>query len=764
MSDSSAVESDTGNRRAEQARYILGQPISGVEHGIEEVALVFALGARDAAAALVGHSDITQQALEARETVRQLEQGVARGRARLAEFEAQQVEHEETRAGKMLTRSMKIGVGVTAGGLVLALVGAIASLAWLLVLGLLVASGCGGFVMNERAKAKRTFDKQAAALEHETSQCQDSLRTEQFHLKNSVNRLAELDATLASFAASRSIAAVGRIYYPLRTLDMAGYRVLVDSLGLTPGTDFEIPDLATQPDVISRVAATVERTSHLPILLSPTQSRSNAIDALYGEEAELRAALDEFSAMVAGIPVYKRRLPIVRKDSKLARLAETSEATPSNGLPGGPVLASAASERTEAAIDELGEVARRQRAIGGQADEVLRDTHGRLESNLVAYQRSRGHAVDILHGEFLVAMRRSSLLSVVCYCPKCNRVPDYLLLKLGVPLEEAHLADQRQLLSHLNEDDEIARRLDGNVQFVSDLNRAYSAWKLLQIQLERTCASEDADAEAEADLSEWQASLARNRALRNQADVVVQEYRSILRAMVTGHSRPLLELARQARLRLDPVHDVWRCAVCDTAFDDPSIAEMGRLLRVKDDLVMPIWNHLWTEKDDFRKSEQFRTNEALQVMAEKESEKLLSIAESYKADMRPVRENIIRYAAEAENKQRQLVDTIEGLVQMGLMTEAKAEEVQGRIAMLMRGSISDTKRAAETKELMLTLEPQAQLSRRPSADDPINMLLSPSALFTETEEWPLFILENAAEIDQVEPLQIASQPTSLGVE
>ena len=50
------------------------------------------------------------------------------------------------------------------------------------------------------------------------------------------------------------------------------------------------------------------------------------------------------------------------------------------------------------------------------------------------------------------------------------------------------------------------------------------------------------------------------------------------------------------------------------------------MVKAYSDLMIPLWEHLWTEKADFRKSELFRTNEEMRRMTEKESEKLIDIA------------------------------------------------------------------------------------------------------------------------------------------
>lgn len=739
---------------------VLGEPIEGVADAIDEMALLFAAGAREAAAGLAAHQDLSQRRAAAAGAVDLGRRACKEGDEAVENAQTELGNLASTRSSRLMPSTVKTGLAGGAVGLGLAAVGGALGMSALVWLGMAATAAAIGYSIVQRGAAQKAYQSDVDAAENAYAHVSGRRDSDKAALDKARASMTELDEALAEFSAQRTITAVGRVYYPLRKVDMAGYQLLLDAVGSTSANEFQIPDLATSPDVIASVAEIVERTAQMPVMLSPSQSEDASIDTLHGEELELKGALADFAAMVRSIPVHRHKLPMVPSDSRLARIVETAETHAAPVPLRGAVLVSDAAERSMHAIDELSAVADRLRKVGGQADEVLRETHRKLEENLTAYEHSRDHALDILHGEFVDAMQRSNLLSVTCYCPKCNRIPNYLYEKLGVPLDEAHLADQRELLVRLNSDDEIARRIADNSALITDLNRVYGGWHMLAAAVAETGVSPDESAKGDVDLSDWQANLSRQRAMQNQCNVVLEEYRAILRAILTGHPRPLLELARAARLYLDPVHGTWTCAVCETSFADPAIVDMGRLLKVKDELMMPIWNHLWTEKDDFRKSEMFRTNEGLQLMGEKESEKLMSIGESYKADMRPVRENIIRYAADADNKQVQLIDTIDGLVDMGLMTAEKAAAVRGRLSSLMQGSISDTKRAAEAKELLLALEPQAQLSRRASADDPINMLLTPRSLFVESEVEAILSLQPPVDIDVADPLQLTGDESA----
>ncbi len=225
-------------------------------------------------------------------------------------------------------------------------------------------------------------------------------------------------------------------------------------------------------------------------------------------------------------------------------------------------------------------------------------------------------------------------------------------------------------------------------------------------------------------------SVGRTRALTDQIEQTVLEFRAHLREAVTGNPQPVLELSREARLYKDPDEPIWTCAACRTEFSDIQIFNLGRLIKIKDELIFPIWQHLWTEKDEFRKKEVFETNRELQELATREAEALRGIADQYLADLRDVRRALLDASLEGDTKRQQLAATLDGLLSVKVLTQ---EEFEKRIAAMGSegNEIDGHKRHAEGKEDLMNAEPEAQVLRRPTAVDPMNVVSSPSVLFKE---------------------------------
>jgi len=152
------------------------------------------------------------------------------------------------------------------------------------------------------------------------------------------------------------------------------------------------------------------------------------------------------------------------------------------------------------------------------------------------------------------------------------------------------------------------------------------------------------------------------------------------------------------------------------------------VLRTDVDLLIPLWEHLWTEKADFRKSEHFRTNESIQRMSEKEGEKIKQIGYQFQGDLREVRSNMFLAKADVVSKLRELEEYEEGVKELGLMDENQLARLQSTTSQLEAVS-QETSGDASGYEQILMLEPKNQLLRRQSkVHDPIDVIKSPDLL------------------------------------
>ena len=219
------------------------------------------------------------------------------------------------------------------------------------------------------------------------------------------------------------------------------------------------------------------------------------------------------------------------------------------------------------------------------------------------------------------------------------------------------------------------------------------------------------------------------------ADYIVDQYnqelslfRQRLVEALTGSPNGFLGISESARLYYDPSRQLWSSPVLPYTYTNTDIEQYGQILRTDVDLLIPLWEHLWTEKADFRKSELFRTNESIQRMSEKEGEKIKQIGYQFQGDLREVRSNMFLAKADFDSKLQELEEYEEGVKELGLMDEGQLAKLQSTTSQLEAVS-QETSGDASGYEQILMLEPKNQLLRRQSkVHDPIDVIKSPDLL------------------------------------
>lgn len=685
---------------------LVGTALRGIDSPARTLALLFARAVHDDAQKLYA-AQARQVELEATQAeLSALEQKMEELRAASKEFEKSKAAAESKRT--------KTGL-------------AIVVIVFCLVVGIMVPpfflGVVIGFVLLVRALKidAMSLDEASSALKSNQHELTDTTNNgQQVHAE-----VQSLHASLTDIPKASCLEALGLAHFPVEVFSLAGHTVAADPLGATRTTTLTLPKLEFDGRVLDNVRRLASDTEPLPLLLLPSKTDSSFERGLHGIEETFKGTVEAFADGINKIKVVECSESLYHRKSGVVQLLNKNKPRAVASV-FGPVLTTATNPSAREKRRKIQDVARTLRTAGADAGSVIMEAHSQLSQKLHHLRQLREGALDILHDEFVDAMARSSLLSVHCFDPKASGVPNYIFSILGVDLDEAHTIEPNELADRLMSNDDIARRIQNQPELVDALDESRVALDTVAAQ---TRAIDQADAALE-DISfaEKKATHSRNKAIASQYAAALAGFRRCLLALVTGSPNPQVVLGQASHLHYDPVQDVWVSDLDDATYTEEEAA-MARVLKVKADLMLPMWNQLWVEQEAFRKSELFRTNEALQRMGEKESEKLLAIAESYKADLRPVRENLIRYASEAEAKHVQLTDTIQGLQDMGYMSEAKAQAVRKRIQGTVGNTIADTKRRAETQELVLSTEPKAQLQRRPPAADPIDMLVTPASLF-----------------------------------
>jgi hypothetical protein len=114
-------------------------------------------------------------------------------------------------------------------------------------------------------------------------------------------------------------------------------------------------------------------------------------------------------------------------------------------------------------------------------------------------------------------------------------------------------------------------------------------------------------------------------------------------------------------------------------------------------------------------------------MSEKESEKLIEVANQFRSDMRTVRENVHLVEADLKSKYAEIVSFRDGMDKLGLLSDrTKAGITDEKLKdMVMGESMLST---SERYEVSLNVMPQSQAETRGTVHDPIDLVKEPNAL------------------------------------
>ncbi len=719
----------------------LDTPIEGAEKPLREIAVLFARAAAPEVAKITAirrlEKTIADADRRARETV---EASQAAQRAAEAASAAAARAASEDPPGEPPKSGL---IGAVAVALVLTIAGfVIPKLPGLVrVLPLLIGAGLVFVTLRKHRAAVDAANAERAriAAEKSRSSAEASRAAETARGARSASEAAAAEVTRlkgehAKAPRPRALEGIGRAYLPLRTMDLLGQTIAIDESGCFETVPCKLPDFSADEDRLNRIGVAIAAARATPVLLAPTEVRGESVGALYGEEAMLAGAVEDMVRLLKGIPVIDEQLRLIPNHAQVARLLATAANSGQAPLPGVRIVSREAA-RDRKSLARMVVLAQKLRGSGGALSKRIEGLFDELGGLLDTYRDKRTAALSQVHDRLLWAMSRTAWAHTTYYCPKTNLVPEYLSHRLGFTIEEAHLRNQAELLKALHSDEEIGHRMASEPEIGRKLTDAYNGIDEVTYELKKqeaiVEAPEDQNDPAQFTIKARAVNIC--RALRQQLEQYVLQYRAALNHALTGRTSQAFELSPQSRLYYDPKTDTWSSPVAKTTYRDLKEVGMGAVLAMKDQLLVPMWNHLWTEKADFRRSEMFRTNEQLLRMSEKESEKLLQVSSQFKDDMRMVRENILDASAELESKVHQINDTMNGLQTMGLMSPQQLSDIERRVKSSFSGEILHIKRHAESKEFLLALEPQAQAERRGTSADPIQVISGPALFFKPAE-------------------------------
>lgn len=625
--------------------------------------------------------------------------------ARKADFAARRTALEAlTRQGKAAqerVNSLAIGgFSALVGGLLcLAIPKAGGLLALLLIGGGLAV----GYFWNRARQDLDAIAKQSAALEATVADLDAQVAA-------LTTRHATIEEELSGRSGSFPLLDLANLRFPLSLAEVSGRTLLLDQSGSFDEVTLKTIDVSGLEEGVSHIADRIERLATVPPMLSPSSASDaeDPIERLYGEEYELGQLVGDFSHSLGLLRDVELSLPIVPGTGGLAQRLKAVDLRP----PATNACIIIYQETDEAAnIADFVTEAERSREHGRQVFADLARAHDRLSSGCYLYASARQSSANALHKSWLEVLGRANWCDRRFYCARTIMSPQYLQDLLGCPVDQAYRVSQDDLLDLLSHDDSIRERLNAKPDLETQLRAA-----LISVQ---EFMDRDNDDSAR--------SVSRPRYIEDQYRECLSTFQRTLQKVMTGSTFPVLHFSREALLHYEPDSEEWRSELSPHVYRTHDVLRYGGVVKAYSDLMIPLWEHLWTEKADFRKAETFRTNDQLIRMSEKEAEKLIDVANQFRDDLRSVRENLNNLGADLKSKVAEITSFKDGMDDLGVLSPRAREMIEQSGAAL--GDEEDSLLTeADRLETILAAQPQAQMENRGTVQDPIELVRGFDAL------------------------------------
>ena len=520
---------------------------------------------------------------------------------------------------------------------------------------------------------------------------------------------------------------LGTALLPLQSTQVLNKSLLLQTGNFVKPAKLQSVALRDLSNEAESILGITQELDAIPVLLAPddasiAESReSNA--TLHGEERSLKDAVSRYVHTLASISDEQLNIPAVRPNSDLGKALQA--VIDNNELLSKQIDANSVTFEIDGDDPDLKQNLQNFEQLHSATENAsqtaipqLERINTELKQLCDRYRFARTTSTNDLHLNYQKVLNRANWSSRSFYCPRTILSKEYLQGLIQLDFDEAHNATADDLIDALKSDSFINSRLSSKPQLLEELLKSHKAVHELvsSYQLNpgpRGVITTGAAAEHIADQYKQELNLFRQRLVE----------------ALTGSPNGFLGISESARVYFDPERDLWSSPVLPYTYTTSEIEQYGQVRRTDVDLLIPLWEHLWTEKADFRKSELFRTNEQIQRMSEKEGEKIKQIGYQFQADLREVRSNMLLAKADFDAKLKELSEYENDIKDLGLMEPKQEEKLKAATQELESTSTVTADSNAEGYEFILMQEPTNQLLLRQSGvHDPIDVIKSTDLL------------------------------------
>ncbi|MEI7785114.1 MAG: hypothetical protein WCK08_12070 [Betaproteobacteria bacterium] len=561
----------------------------------------------------------------------------------------------------------------------------------------------------------RKGKKALAERIQERTQIEGELAGVSTRLQAGKERLLRIEGEFASRPDGFPQIELSEVQFNLQLRNLAGSHVLIDESGAHDQALLKTLDVSDLVDGVAGIERKMQQLGTIPPLLSPGEASAieDPLNQLYGEEQALQTLVGEFTGNLGQLRDVSLSLPLIPSSSLLSQRLQVGQVADTQLQQPVKIATAIDEQAVQTFTDALDE--HRQRGVA--LVENLRQLYEQLESTCNRFASARMHSVNTIHDSLAQVLNRASWCNRKFFCPRTILAPQYIQDLLGIDIAQAHLLDINDLFDRLQSDDVVRMRIAKKPELIEQLTALH------QSIADFTQMNEAYDGNG----STLQ-SLG-NKHAQQQLQEYAKQFRAVLNKILTGASYPVLNFSAEAQLYYDPENDEWSSDLNPYVYRTPDVLKYGSVIKTHHDLMIPLWEHLWTEKADFRKSELFRTNESMIRMSEKESEKLIEIGNQFRGDMRANRENLYLIESDLKSKHSEILSFRDGLHTLGLLGERSMQQLSDeRLASLVVNE--SPLNVSHRYESTLAALPQAQAEVRGTAADPIDMVKDPAVLLS----------------------------------
>lgn len=560
--------------------------------------------------------------------------------------------------------------------------------------------------------------QQATELADLLVQNQQALSQADVALRQALARLEVIEQELVSRVGGFPEVTLADVHLALEALDLAGRRVLNDRSGSHASVRLTTIDMTALTHEVSAITRQLESLLDIPPMLSAevVTDSSDPMNSLYGEENQLQTLVGDFTNNLAKLRDVSIDMHLVPASSLLQQRLSAGEFQDVMSPHACEVAASGSH------APEIETFKQTINVLSSESGKNLLDTltsvYEGLDATCNRYANARIASVNQIHGGLTQVLERASWCSRKFFCPRTIVAPQYVEDLIGVQIESAHLLDIHNLLDRLQSDEVVRARISKKPDLLEDLSAAHRTVRLF---MDMMAVDENGNA--------LQDQAIKPRHVQMQIDDALKVFRLVLNKVLTGASNPIIHFSQEAQLRYDPDLDEWSTDLAAYVYRTPDAIKYGSVVKAHCDLMIPLWEHLWTEKADFRKSELFRTNEMMISMSEKEGEKLISVANQFRDDLRTNRENLYLLESDLNAKYDEILSFRDGMSMLGLLSPRVMEQITDeRLQRLLIGESPLS--AASTYETTLSSFPKAQALTRGTVHDPIEVVREPGIMLS----------------------------------